>query len=281
MTNIFEKFKKKKEYLVCVDSDGCAMNTMDIKHFCCFGPCMIQEWKLETWKQEVEHKWNEVNLYTMTRGINRFKGLAAVLRWVDERFCRIEGVDELIEWTDTAKELSAGNLKKVIEDGGGEILKKAFAWSEAVNEKIDALPECKKLPFKGVKETLALIHENADVAVVSSANAQAIVEEWQAYGLLQYTDLILSQDAGNKQFCIGELLKKGYHLDQVLMVGDAPGDCTAAKNNGILYYPILVRQETDSWSRLRREAFDRFLNGTFKGTYGETLEKEFEQNLTP
>ena len=24
---------KKKEYLVCVDSDGCAMDTMDVKHF--------------------------------------------------------------------------------------------------------------------------------------------------------------------------------------------------------------------------------------------------------
>jgi len=28
-----EEFVKKKEYLLCVDSDGCAMDTMDIKHF--------------------------------------------------------------------------------------------------------------------------------------------------------------------------------------------------------------------------------------------------------
>ena len=27
-----ENFEKKKEYLICVDSDGCAMDTMDIKH---------------------------------------------------------------------------------------------------------------------------------------------------------------------------------------------------------------------------------------------------------
>lgn len=29
-------FAKRKDYLVCVDSDGCAMDTMDIKHFKCF-----------------------------------------------------------------------------------------------------------------------------------------------------------------------------------------------------------------------------------------------------
>ena len=75
MSNIIEKYVKKKEYLVCVDSDGCAMDTMDVKHFRCFGPCMIREWKLEQWKEETEKRWNDVNLYTMTRGINRFKAL--------------------------------------------------------------------------------------------------------------------------------------------------------------------------------------------------------------
>ena len=32
------EFLKTQDYLVCVDSDGCAMDTMDIKHFKCFGP---------------------------------------------------------------------------------------------------------------------------------------------------------------------------------------------------------------------------------------------------
>ena len=35
-------FQKQKDFLVCVDSDGCAMDTMDIKHFRCFGPCMVE-----------------------------------------------------------------------------------------------------------------------------------------------------------------------------------------------------------------------------------------------
>ena len=31
-------FNKSKDFLICVDSDGCIMDTMDIKHFKCFGP---------------------------------------------------------------------------------------------------------------------------------------------------------------------------------------------------------------------------------------------------
>lgn len=281
MPGIFETYKKTKPYLVCVDSDGCAMDTMDVKHIRCFGPCMIDEWKLGQWKEETEQYWNQINLYTMTRGINRFKALEIVLRWVDEHFCRIEGLEELSEWTSTAKELSPGNLKSVIEAGGGEILKKAFDWSAAVNKAIDTLPESEKLPFQGVKETLAMLHESADIAVVSSANAQALMEEWEMYGLAQHTDLLLSQDAGSKQFCISELLKKGYQTDHVIMIGDAPGDRAAARNNGILYYPILVKKEMESWKRLQEEGAQRFLSGTFKGEYEDQLEQEFEENLTP
>ena len=80
MGDVFENFQKKQEYLICIDSDGCAMDTMDIKHFKCFGPCMVKEWGLEPWKEALLKRWNEVNLYSMTRGINRFKALAIVLR---------------------------------------------------------------------------------------------------------------------------------------------------------------------------------------------------------
>lgn len=45
-----QEFEKKHDYLICVDSDGCAMDTMDIKHFRCFGPCMVEEWGLEQWE---------------------------------------------------------------------------------------------------------------------------------------------------------------------------------------------------------------------------------------
>ena len=77
--SIFESFERKHDYLVCVDSDGCVMDTMNCKRFNCFGTCMVAEWGLEAWKDEILERWNVINLFSMTRGINRFKGLAMAL----------------------------------------------------------------------------------------------------------------------------------------------------------------------------------------------------------
>ena len=104
------KYKKKKEFLVCVDSDGCAMDTMDIKHFRCFGPCMVEEWGLKQWEQEILERWNEINLYTMTRGINRFKGLSMALQEIDRQYRPIEDLDTLVQWAQTSPELSNANI---------------------------------------------------------------------------------------------------------------------------------------------------------------------------
>ena len=71
-------FHKNKDFLVCVDSDGCAMNTMEIKHRRSFGPKIIEVWGLEEDRAKILDLWNDLNLYASTRGINRFKGLAAL-----------------------------------------------------------------------------------------------------------------------------------------------------------------------------------------------------------
>ena len=110
MSVTIEEYQKKKDYLICVDSDGCAMDTMDIKHIRCFGPCMVTEWGLEEWKDAILTRWNEINLYTMTRGINRFKGLALMLREIHETYTPIQDVDVLEVWVENSKELSSGVL---------------------------------------------------------------------------------------------------------------------------------------------------------------------------
>lgn len=279
MPDIFENFVKQKDYLICIDSDGCAIDTMDIKHIRCFGPCMIREWELEPWEEEVQRRWNDINLYTMTRGINRFKGLGIALSEVDAGFKSIEGLDSLMEWINSASELSNENLEQSYRKSGIPILKKALDWSNAVNRAIAALPEEEKTPFGGVEAGLKAAHRAADIAVVSSANERAIIEEWNRYHLLEYTDTVLSQDAGSKAYCIGRLLEKGYGKDHVLMVGDAPGDREAAKANGVLYYPILVRKEGESWGEFLDAGLKRFLDGSFSGEYQDGLIKAFEDNL--
>ena len=272
-------FEKKKDWLFCIDSDGCAMDTMDIKHFRCFGPCMVEEWNLSKWEETILKRWNEINLYTMTRGINRFKGLSMMLGEINESYCRIEDVEVLIKWAEESPELSNQALKKAMEEQDSICLKKALSWSGKVNAAINELSFDDKKPFEGVKEALEYAHQYGDIAIVSSANRQAVEEEWDLYHLLDHVDIILAQDVGSKAYCIQELIKKGYEKKNVLMVGDAPGDRDAAKKNEVYYYPILVRHEKDSWSEFVESAVGRLIDGTYGGEYQEEKETEFLCNL--
>lgn len=279
MSTLLDDFQKKKERLFCIDSDGCAMDTMDIKHIRCFGPCMVDEWGLSDWKAPILDRWNDINLYTMTRGINRFKGLAMALREIHEQYCRIEGIEVLEKWAAESPELSNPALEAAIGENDNICLRKALSWSKKVNESINELSFDEKKPFEGVEEALAYANQYGDVAIVSSANRQAVDEEWELYGLLDHVDIILAQDVGSKAFCIQELLKKGYDKDKVLMVGDAPGDKDAAEKNGVYYYPILVRREKESWKEFVEEAVGRLADGTYGGEYQLKKEKEFLDNL--
>ena len=274
----FSEFNKSKSYLICVDSDGCAMDTMDIKHFNCFGPCMVDEWELSPWREDILTRWNEINLYTITRGINRFKGLAMALNEINERYKPIEGIGALVEWAESAPELSNGALEGVIAAGGDKIFTKALSWSKAVNESITSLPEKSKLPFPLVKEALEFAHRYADVAIVSSANLGAVLEEWQTHGLLDHVDVIMSQNDGSKAFCISELLKLGYDKKNALMCGDAPGDLSAAEKNGVYFYPILVGKEGDSWREFMDAALPRLMKSDYEA-YGEDKKAQFYKNL--
>lgn len=273
------EFKKTKDFLVCVDSDGCAMDTMDIKHIRCFGPCMVEVWSLQKWEKEILKRWNEINLYTLTRGINRFKGLSMALSEINEQYQAIDGIKDLIYWSKNADELSNDALKKEIENHPEkEIFKLALKWSEMVNNAIKELPESEIKPFPLVKEALKLAHEKADIAIVSSANLGAVLDEWEKHSLLEHTDIVLTQNVGSKAFCISELLKKGYEKENVLMCGDAPGDLKAAETNGVFYFPILVKKEEEAWQDFINQGFSHLLDGSYE-KYETVKKRDFYKNL--
>ena len=280
--SIFDSFEKKHDYLVCVDSDGCVMDTMNCKHFHCFGPCMVDEWELGEWKDAILERWNEINLFSMTRGINRFKGLAMALTEINAQYTSIPGVEDLSAWVETTKALSNDALIAAIEaapEGAGKVcLQKALSWSKAVNESIVQLPDELKVPYVGAKEGLAAAHTFADVAVVSSANRDAVQEEWTQHGLLEHVDILLAQDCGSKAHCISEMLKFGYEKNHVLMVGDAPGDCDAAETNGVWYYPILVNKEAESWTELREVGLNKLRDQEY-AAYQPEKKSQFLKNL--
>ena len=246
MASSLKDFVKTKDYLLCVDSDGCAMDTMNIKHFECFGPCFADEWQVKD-REAALKRWNEINLFQLTRGINRFKGLARILR---EMFPNDPEVAAFNTWTDSAKELSESAVEAQIKAGGGYVFKKALAWSRATNAAIAALPDDKKRAFDGVYEALKEAGKDFDMAIVSSANYAAVTEEWERCSLLQLVDCVTTQQDGSKAHCISRLIGKGYDPSRVVMVGDAPGDMDAAESNGVQFYPILVNREEESWSRI-------------------------------
>ena len=280
--SIFDSFERKHDYLVCVDSDGCVMDTMNCKHIHCFGPCMVTEWALEEWKDAILERWNVINLFSMTRGINRFKGLAMALGEIDKQYKPIEGIRHLQHWADTAPALSNDAVAKAAEEAtepeAKRVFQKALSWSKAVNASIVKLPEELKVPYDGAKEGLAAAHAFADVAMVSSANRDAVEEEWGKFGLLEHTDIVLAQDVGSKAACIAEMLKFGYDHRKVVMVGDAPGDCDAAEKNGVHYYPILVGHEKQSWDEAIAVAYGKLRDGEYDA-YGTGKKQEFLKNL--
>lgn len=277
MKTLFE-FERKKEYLICVDSDGCAMDTMDCKHIHCFGPCMVEEWGLQEWEEPILKRWNEINLYTMTRGINRFKGLAMALKEINDLYCPIEGVKAFAAWTEIAPELSNNSVREAALVESGPCFVKALSWSIKVNKAIDGLPETLTQPFPLAKEGLAAAHEFADVAVVSSANPEAVLEEWKHHGLLEHVDVLCCQDVGSKEHCIKMLNFQGYAPGHVLMVGDAPGDLKAAESAGVYYYPILVCFEKQSWQELMDYGFEALRNGEY-ASYEAEKKAQFYANL--
>ena len=272
MPSIFDTFTKKWDFLVCVDSDGCAMDTMDVKHEKAFCPQLIRVFGLEQYADFITPYWMEVNLFSATRGVNRFKGMLMTFEALKEKGVEIPHLAETAQWVNNARELSNPNLENEIA-AGNTALKPVLEWSLAVNKTIRELPQDDK-PFKGVKEGLAAVHLVADTAVVSSANAGAIQSEWNRHGLAQYMNVMLGQEVGSKAACIHAMAEGRYDKDKVLMVGDALGDLDAAQKNGVLFYPILVGREEESWKRLAEEAIHKLLHGIYRGAYQEQLIKE-------
>ncbi len=218
--------------------------------------------------------WKNVNLFSRTRGINRFKGLVKTFELVADEGIDMPDLSTVKEWTETTNELSNPSLEREIAKTGDEQLKKALEWSNAVNKAIAEL-EGEDKPFPNVKEGLAAINNDADIAIVSSANGGAVQAEWTRHELAPYVQVMLGQEAGTKAACIGQLKKFNYPEGHILMVGDAPGDLAAAEKNDVFYYPILVGKEAFSWERLANEAIGKLKDGTFKGEYQQKLIDEF------
>ena len=252
-----------RKYLVCIDSDGTAMDTMTIKHQRCFGPLIIPTWNLEKYQKEILERWDEINLFSHLRGINRFSGLQIMLNEVNEKYTKIDDLESYNKWCNTTSIFSYAELEKYNKTNPSPCIEKVLNWSKEVNKEIDKLLPEDKNAFEGVEEILAYIHQYADVAIVSSANKKAVIEEWERCKLLSSTDYCMTQEEGTKTECIKKLLALGYENNNVLMMGDSNEDLKAADLNNVLYFAIRPKEEVQSWIDFKNLVFPKFLEGKY------------------
>lgn len=267
----FSHFKKIHDYIICIDSDGTVMDAMNVKHKKCFGPCFVEVFDLKNIEKEVLEAWNRINLHGETRARNRFITVVIMLREFN-KYLNFD-LTALENWRFNTDMLTNGSLEKEIAKTDDELLKKVYHWSLRCNEEISKLTFDDKKPFKGVKEFFETAHDKVDLAVVSSSNIKALMEEWNYFNLYDYMTLLTSQEDGTKVECIDKIAKFGYAPDHIIMMGDAIVDLETAQKCGVYFYPVIPDAEAESWTELKEKYFDVFLNGNFKDCQEELIVK--------
>lgn len=260
-------FKGEHSKLVCIDSDGCAMDTMEIKHKECFCTAFIEIFGLQGIAKYAREAWEYTNLYSKTRGLYRMKTLIlsfeilANRKEVKDRGFILPDITPLKKWCEEYDVLSDATLREYIKINDAEILKTVLEWSEEVNRRITRIVR-NVPPFPYVRESLARLAENADVVVVSATPTDALEKEWEEHDIKRYTSFICGQEYGSKKDIIATLLQN-YTPENAIMIGDALGDLKAAQTNHTRFYPICPNAEDKSWKEFYDSVADTFMNGNY------------------
>lgn len=279
-----ESFAKHKEFLIGIDSDGCAFDTMEVKHKECFIPNTIQHFGLQAVSKYAREAAEFVNLYSKWRGINRFPALVNTIDLlldrseVSKRGTKLPDIAGLRDWIKRETKLANPQLEKEVAATNDPALTRALAWSIAVNKTIEQMVEGVP-PFPFLRESLQKLQPVADMLVCSATPNAALRTEWKEHNIAQYVGAICGQEVGSKKEILQRATALGYAPNKVLMIGDAPGDLQAARGAGSLFYPINPGAEDASWERFYNEACDRFLKGTYAGDYEAKLIAEFDTYL--
>src|SRR6266568_8148118 len=280
---ILRDLKPAKEFFIGIDSDGCVFDSMEIKHKECFTPMFIKHFELQAVSKYAREVWEFVNLYSKTRGANRFPALSRALNLLRERpqvkarHVRLPETTALDDWIRRETKLGNATLNAEVKNGN-QGLEQVKRWSDAVNAQIEDIVKGVP-PFPLVRECLVKISQKADAMCISQTPADALKREWAEHGIDRYVKIIAGQEMGTKTEHIKFAAVTKYAASRILMIGDAPGDYNAAKKNGALFFPIDPGHEEASWQRLYEEGLDRFFAGSYEGTYEAGLVEAFDACL--
>jgi phosphoglycolate phosphatase-like HAD superfamily hydrolase len=277
-------FQPQHDFFVGIDSDGCAFDTMELKHKECFCPAFINVFELQGVSKYAREVWEFGNLYSKWRGYNRFPEVVMCLDWLRERpEVRRRGVPipmfpALEAWIKEETKLGNPALQEKVDQTGDPELTHVLKWSTEVNARVDAMVRgC--APFPGVRESLLKLAGKADCIVVSATPEPALRKEWVEHEIDGFMAVIAGQESGTKQEHLAIAARGKYPENHVLMIGDALGDYKAAQANDALFFPICPGHEEMSWQQFVSEGLDCFLNDAFAGAYQESLMRQFEKYL--
>jgi phosphoglycolate phosphatase-like HAD superfamily hydrolase len=277
------EMQPKYEFFVGIDSDGCAFDTMEIKHKECFCPNTIKYWGLQPVSKYAREAFEFVNLYSKWRGVNRWPALVKVFDLLRERKevqARNAQIPEAVRLREfiAAEDYPNSNdgLKAYMAQHPDPELEQGLEWSEAVNatiaDMVHGIP-----PFPYLRESLDFLLDKADMIVVSQTPDEALNREWAEHGIDKYVRLIAGQEKGTKTQHLAMAAGEKYPADRILMIGDAPGDLKAARANKALFFPINPGHEEESWQRFYEEGMHKFLAQEYAGDYETGLIAEFEK----
>lgn len=283
MSNPADKLRNltpKNNFFIGIDSDGCVFDSMEIKHKECFCPAFINHFNLQAVSKYARETWEFVNLYSRTRGVNRFHAIIRTLELLNKRSetaqrnVKIPSIVSFKEWVKSETKLGNPALKKIVDDTHNSELAVLYEWSIDVNKAVAKIVR-NVPPFPFVKESLRKIQGITDSIVISQTPVESLEREWNEHGIAGFIKMIAGQEMGTKSEHILYAAKSKYDDNKILMIGDAPGDLKAAKDNNVLYFPIIPGKEEKSWERFFKEGLDKFFNGTYTGKYEDNLINDF------
>ena len=137
---ILQSFQPESDFFVGVDSDGCVFDVMELKHKECFCPAFINWFGLQGSAGQARETWEFVNLYSRSRGLNRFKAVAQALHLLNRRpeVVAQQGGEfptaALDEWISNESKLGEPALKAYLtahpeKDVEPKVLERSLNWS--------------------------------------------------------------------------------------------------------------------------------------------------------
>ena len=253
-------------FLIGIDSDGTAFDSMNIKHLDAFIPAALEIWPM---REETAARFTEiektVNLFSSLRGINRFPGLLEAFERLEKEFPDEKGLpvlDDLRAYLEGTTRYSPATLKAWMEDHPSAELGRVLAWSDRADELFTKACEG-LMPYPGVREAMEKAWPSATIAVVSSAAKAGLEKDWAAGGLTPFVDYLMSQEDGSKTAQLQKAMSLCGNNVKALMLGDTDSDGVSAHEAGALFYPIMPGDEAASWKRFSEEILPLFLAGKY------------------